>query len=358
MNTFELWHSKLRLGLVVVIGFLPIIVLTVVLGSLPVVAAPLPSSQAVTIVSATGPAGPVSLTQVFTVAINIDTDQVTRGSQFGLKFNPAVIQCEAASEGNFYKDWAQGHSASTLVFPMSSCNNISGTLSDMGITLLGGSGGPTGTGAIADVRFHALAAGTSPLTLTDVVVSDACVPSCHPLTITLSNGQVQIGPAPVPTATVAISLPTGSVSNGKTFTASISISTALVTRASSFGLQFDPARIQCQAASEGSFYKNWAQSNGASTLVAPTPACNNISGTLSVMGITLLGASGQGPTGTGVLANVRFQAVSAGTSPLTLTNVVVSNDCSPSCQSLPVALINNQIQVQAEHLVFLPLLMK
>jgi hypothetical protein len=136
--------------------------------------------------------------QSITMDLTVDTTAATRGIQFAVSFNPAVLRCEGVTEGNFYSDWANANNASSMVFPSPSCNNTTGTISDMGILLLGGpSGGPTGTGVIATLRFTVLSNAYSPVNLVNVQMSDAGYPS-QELPTVVTNGAVN---APVSTGT-------------------------------------------------------------------------------------------------------------------------------------------------------------
>jgi len=116
----------------------------------------------------------------FGLDIVIDTDVATRGAQFRLQFDPAVIQCQSPTEGAFYSTWASAHGASTLLYPNPAVNNTEG-YAEIGVAVMGGqSGGPTGRGVFATMQCTPqVATGMSPLTfvvensLSEIVGADA-----------------------------------------------------------------------------------------------------------------------------------------------------------------------------------------
>ena len=339
------------------------------------------------------------------IVLDVDPAHPSSAAQAAVQFDPTILQCEGVDEGTFFSDWAQNNGASTLLFPAGTCDNTGGQLSDTGVTILGGSGGPTGQGTFLTLHFSAIANGISPLTLIHVKLASAG----SGLGVSLNDGQVFVGvtptalatsngtPSRTPTATATVSgtpptatrsptrppasstpsatatnatagtptpswtptqteTPAGNVSVvgpaqtvivGDVFTASIMINLNVPSRAAQFGLDFNPAILQCQAANEGTFYKSWATSHGASSVVYPHPTCNNTTGDLSDMGITLAGGTtGAGPSGSGLLASVRFKALAAGTSALTLKDITVA-DVSSSAQRLPISTTNVQLIVLA-----------
>lgn len=153
--------------------------------------------------------------QVFTIKLILDTIAPSRAAQFGLKFNPAVLRCNEVSEGAFYSAWAAAHGASTLVLPQGTCNNALGQVSVMGITVLGGSGGASGQGIVASFEFTALANGSSPLTLQEVIIANDNQVKSEALPLRITNGQVIVGSASQPTATSTLT-PTRSATTTST----------------------------------------------------------------------------------------------------------------------------------------------
>ena len=110
----------------------------------------------------------------FTVEVRIETDNLCRGAQCALSFDPALMKCERAAEGDFLKDWAADNGGSTVVIPQPTIDNVQGHVSAMGIAVMGcGAEGVKGSGVLCTYYFTALAEGTASPTLSDVVVIDA-----------------------------------------------------------------------------------------------------------------------------------------------------------------------------------------
>lgn len=142
-------------------------------------------------------------------------------------------------------------------------------------------------------------------------------------------------------ALLRIDAPSQAITVGTVVTVDLVISTSVASRSSEFGLRFDPAVLQCASFAEGGFYRDWADANGALSLVLPTrPRCNNATGVLSTTGIALIGGEG-GPAGSGVLASLAFTATHDGVSTITIVNPVVNDDTiTPQPIALSVTLIH------------------
>ena len=87
----------------------------------------------------------------FTVEVAIESDTPTRAVQFGVKYDPSVIQLDRVADGTFYQNWARGVGAQALTAVPFKIDNGAGQISIGGISILGGppgSGGPTGSGPI------------------------------------------------------------------------------------------------------------------------------------------------------------------------------------------------------------------
>jgi hypothetical protein len=291
------------------------------------------------------------------VNLAISTTEATRAIQFVIGFDPSVVRCESISEGTFYRDWAAAHSASTLVLPNPTCDNGSGKVTIMGITILGGEGGPSGEGIVAAIQFTGHAEGISSLTLSQVLVADDSMVS-QALETTLINGRVTVGqPIPLEDTVLRVALPSDSVAPGEMFNVSINISTLPPTRGAQFGLEFDPSLLRCESVSTGPFYNDWAVNHGGIAFMIPAPLCDNVQGKVSVMGIailTLSTAEPGGAVGQGSMANVRFTALAEGNSPLKLTDWIVA-DTSPVCQALPTSAINGEVAIK-HGAIYLPII--
>jgi hypothetical protein len=86
-----------------------------------------------------------------------------------------------------------------------------------------------------------------------------------------------------------------------------------------FDLSFDPTVLQLTGVSEGPFLS----SGGGTTFFFPG-FTNNTAGKVTFVADTLIGPV-PGVTGGGVLADLQFQAISLGSSALTLSNVILQD---------------------------------
>ncbi len=133
--------------------------------------------------------------ETFDVEIMIDTDVATRGAQCAVSFDPDVVQCNGYTAGGFYSDWAAAHGGSTMVFPEPVIDNVGGSISDIGIAIMGGDpGGPTGSGAFVIYHFTAVADGVSRIELENVKVVD--VQSLGIPDVVVNDGEVLVGEVP------------------------------------------------------------------------------------------------------------------------------------------------------------------
>lgn len=109
----------------------------------------------------------------FTIDVKIESAVPTRGAQCAINFDPKLMKCESANEGPYYKSWATANSSSTMIYPQAKIDNNTGTVSDMGIAIMGATeGGPVGSGIFLTYKFTALAAGNVSATLSNVLVAD------------------------------------------------------------------------------------------------------------------------------------------------------------------------------------------
>lgn len=358
----------------------------------------LETSDAQTIVAITPQAESVSVGSAVIAEVTISTTLATRGMAFGLTFDPMVLRCEGVDQGAFYRDWAESHGASVSVYPRAICNNTAGSVSDMGVVVLGGgtTGGPTGKGVVAIYRFTALAPGNSPLTLVNVEVSDDHAASPRALAVEVRSGSVQITaraqtsvylplvlndteaqgtptatltPSSTPTATrtpdsstptatatmsgsnvgrLSVVPPRDSIGVGQQFDVNINLelNPTSPSRGATLAVEFDPLVLKCLSVTEGDFYRSWAASHQGQSQLFPAPTINNVTGKASATVIvTVPQQVGGGPTGSGTVFVVRFQALAQGTSPLRLVDVEVSNADSYRAQALQVSKTDSQVTV-------------
>ncbi|MGQ9683268.1 MAG: cohesin domain-containing protein [Anaerolineae bacterium] len=137
-------------------------------------------------------------------------------------------------------------------------------------------------------------------------------------------------PTPPPPAEFSVIPMTRNVNPGETFDINVVITTTFTTRSAQAGFTFDPALLEVTGFSVGGFYKGFADEHGVEIYVR-RPIINNTLGTVSELGISLLGIPEQGPLGPqggGVFGVFRAKAKTGvnGISPITLTNYKVFDE--------------------------------
>ncbi|MEW6651721.1 MAG: cohesin domain-containing protein, partial [Chloroflexota bacterium] len=311
----------------------------------------------------------VQLNQTINFSIEISSDTPTRGAQVGLSFNPRLLNCISVSEGNFYKNWADAHGARTVFYPPSHIDNIYGQMDAAVVSIIGGTGGATGSGSLLSITCRVVGgAGNSAVSLLNWVVTDD---NAEPvvLPVQVSNGWIGtvLAPTATPTATPS---PTPTAVTGRLFldpaspvvrpNTEFNLDLRLDIPVASAGMQFeasfDQSILQCIAVERGSFYSDWVQANptlNAAVIDVPAlPVCDNANGKIRLGGIALLGnPNGRGPSGSGVAYRIRFRGLTSGNSPITLSNVLVSDALVVSSGSvettnpIPVAVSGAQITI-------------
>lgn len=143
---------------------------------------------------------------------------------------------------------------------------------------------------------------------------------------------------PLPTqwsdTTVAIEPSAASINPGEEFELAITIQTDAQTRGIQFELIFDPNLVELyDGYQEGDFYRNWASSAGATTIVIPQPVIDNTAGKVSLSAVAILGAApgAGGATGSGEILTLRGKAKDGtnGTAIFKLNQVIVSDAGDP-----------------------------
>jgi hypothetical protein len=141
-----------------------------------------------TIVRVSAPTG-VNPGAQFTVSIVVEPGTAIAGAQFNLAFNPSLVTASSVTQGNLL---SQG-GASTYFNP-GTINNVAGTISGVAgaITTPGQTVSTDGTFATITLTAGTQG-GTSPLTLSSVVVGDI---NGQAVAISVVSGQVAINRAP------------------------------------------------------------------------------------------------------------------------------------------------------------------
>jgi Cohesin domain len=116
--------------------------------------------------------------------------------------------------------------------------------------------------------------------------------------------------------TVSIEPTSNAFSVGDTFSLNIIVSDVVDLYGFQFDIGFSPSVVSATGITEGAFL-----SSGGSTFFIPGDI-DNVLGTISLTGDTLLSLS-PGVDGGGILATVTFQALTAGSSPVDLSNIIL-----------------------------------
>ncbi|HYI97503.1 MAG TPA: cohesin domain-containing protein [Bryobacteraceae bacterium] len=123
------------------------------------------------------------------VAIQVTDVNDLYAYQFDLSFDPTVLSITGVSEGGFLSS-----GGSTFFFP-GTIDNALGTLSLTAGALEGPVSGVNGGGILAMVQFTGVGFGTSPVTLSNVVLLDSAGGDIAAATI--QNGSVTVVPEPM-----------------------------------------------------------------------------------------------------------------------------------------------------------------
>ncbi len=128
--------------------------------------------------------------------------------------------------------------------------------------------------------------------------------------------------------TLSVSLANASVNAGDAFDFSLNVSTDTPTRGFQAQVNFDPKLMEVSACDEGSFYKDWANANNASTAMIPGPSPDNSKGVIPLFAVIVTGGtSGQGPFGDGTLVTCHAKAKpgASGQAAISLSDVIISD---------------------------------
>jgi hypothetical protein len=124
----------------------------------------------------------------FDLDVVINSDTASRGVQFGLTFDPAVVQVTKVTPGGYYQDWAKSHQATASIAIPFKPDNQKGKVSTGGIAILGGppTDGPTGTGTVLTVSFTGQpgANGTAKIEFVDLQVSSTSAQNIPDVVVT------------------------------------------------------------------------------------------------------------------------------------------------------------------------------
>jgi hypothetical protein len=137
------------------------------------------------VVSVSAPTDAIDAGEQFTISINVQPNNAVAGIQFDLRFNPAIVTVNSIAEGNLLKQ----HGASTYFNP-GTINNSAGTITNVFGAIISPGETVTTAGTFAVITMTAKnAGGSSPLTLSNVVVGDIASQS---LPVSIINGAINV----------------------------------------------------------------------------------------------------------------------------------------------------------------------
>ncbi len=310
---------------------------------------------------ALSPASPsVNVGDVFIWSVDAANVQNLAAFQFTLQMTGAHVELISAAPGPLLG------STGRAVF----CPPVQASLSIVTfgcVTNGAGIPGASGSGALAQLTFRALNPGLGTLTFASIALAD---PLSENLLATATGGAVLVGsgatatptacPGTCPTATpsptppppptpvafpttcsasgiVCVQPGTTSILVGDSFTVGVVASGVTNLGAYQFELNFNPAIVSMQSVANATFLGSTGRVVlCAAPIVAP--------GSVRLACSTLGPPPPNGPSGSGVLAVVTFNASAAGTSSLSLSNTVLT---TPSNVPISVSLTGGSVTVSA-----------
>ena len=126
---------------------------------------------------------PSSMGGTVDVNVQIADVQDLYAWQFDIAFDGAFVHAASVTEGDFLAG-----AGSTFFIP-GSIDNAAGTITFTANTLLGPVAGVSGTGTLAAIRFAGVGLGTSPVTLSNVVLLDS---ASSDIGAAIQNGSIRV----------------------------------------------------------------------------------------------------------------------------------------------------------------------
>jgi hypothetical protein len=140
------------------------------------------SASATPIVSIQPSASTVSPGDLLTLEIDIADVSDLFAFQFDVAFDPTVLVSGDVTEGAFLP------AGGTTLFIPGAVDNVAGSITGTANALFG-LAGVNGSGPLAQIALNALAVGTSPITLSNVILVDS---SLNDIPFTLASGTVEV----------------------------------------------------------------------------------------------------------------------------------------------------------------------
>lgn len=153
------------------------------------------SASAVPILSIAPSTAVVQPSQSFSLDISITDALDLYAFQFDLAFDPAILSAGGITEGPFLP------TGGATFFIAGTIDNVTGAITFTADTLQTAILGVDGSGTLATVSFQALALGTSPITLSSVVLLDS---NLGDITASTADGTVMVSAVPEPSTWLLI----------------------------------------------------------------------------------------------------------------------------------------------------------
>lgn len=135
--------------------------------------------------------GSLATTSGGSFSLDVVVSQVTDlySFQIDLDFTPGILSAVSVNEGPLLP------SGGTTSFIPGTIDNSAGTISFNADTLIGSTPGVSGNGTLLSVEFQALLGGTTPITISNLMLLDSTLST---ITATSNNGNVTVQAVPEP----------------------------------------------------------------------------------------------------------------------------------------------------------------
>jgi len=188
----------------------------------------------------------------------------------------------------------------------------------LSFTLLAPETARTGSGALVQITFKVLSVGSTPLVLMDTKLADD---TGSPITHDQADGSFSNVAPPPPAPPAHLAVEPSLIENplllpSTDFTVNVTIANATNLNSFEFKLSYSPAIIEAIDVQQGTFLNSTG-----TTSVLKSEINNTIGFVLFSVGLT----APPGANGNGTLSEIVFNVVANGTSPLTLSDIVLKD---------------------------------
>jgi hypothetical protein len=128
-----------------------------------------------------------------------------------------------------------------------------------------------------------------------------------------------------PKFSATVVIPGTGVKAGDEFQVEVRITSEIPSRGAQCALKFDPAQMKCEGVIEGSYYRDWANDNGCTTINFPEAKIDNTAGKVSDYGLAVMGSKAGGVIGSGVFSSYTFMALTNTLTQPEIFDVLVSD---------------------------------